>query len=112
MTITRMPATRLGRLVLAAGASLALFAALPMSSAQAAVGHLYYGSSTGESFQVDDPILGKCYTLYKATSASNQTNATATLFYDANCERGWGSLQPGGYSSYFGAELYSVRFGS
>ncbi|QDQ13300.1 hypothetical protein [Streptomyces spectabilis] len=111
-THTSVPRRRLGRLALVSAAALALFAALPMSSAQAAVGHLYYGSSTGESFQIDDPVLGKCYTMYKATSASNQTNATATLFYDANCERDWGSLQPGGYSSYFGAELYSVRFGS
>ncbi|WP_172385240.1 hypothetical protein [Streptomyces sp. MNP-20] len=114
MTTPRIeaPRRRLGRLALVSGAALALFAALPVSSAQAAVGHFYWGSSTGESFQIDDPILGKCYPLYKSTNASNQTNATATVFYDANCERDWGSLQPGGYSNNFGAELYSVRFGS
>ncbi|MFE6848633.1 hypothetical protein [Streptomyces sp. NPDC057686] len=112
MTIARNPATRLGRLALAAGAALTIFTALPMSSAHAASGSFLYESTTGESLRIDDPVLGKCYGLYKAKGASNQTNATATVFYDANCERDWGSLQPGGYSSNFLATLYSVRFGS
>ncbi|QIB41950.1 hypothetical protein [Streptomyces aureoverticillatus] len=112
MTKTRITAPRPGRLALAAGAALALLVALPMSSAHAASGSFLYESTTGESLRIDDPILGKCYGLYKAKGASNQTNATATIFFDANCEREWGSLQPGGYSSNFLATLYSVRFGS
>ncbi|GGR71025.1 hypothetical protein GCM10010252_06610 [Streptomyces aureoverticillatus] len=113
MTTTRNETPRrLGRLALVSGAALALFAALPMSSAHAAVGHFYYGSVTGETLQIDDPILGKCYSLYKATGASNQTNATATIFYDGNCEREWSKLQPGQYDNDFGVTLYSVRFGS
>ncbi|MEU6992143.1 peptidase inhibitor family I36 protein [Streptomyces sp. NPDC046465] len=113
MTITHAPAGRLGRLALAAGAALALFAALPMSNAYAdANGTFYYHSSVGD-FQITDPPLHECQPLHDgATSASNQTNATATLYYDGNCQNSWGSLQPGKYTDFFGELPHSVQFGS
>ncbi|MCI3932605.1 hypothetical protein [Streptomyces sp. AN091965] len=115
MTTTRMeaPRRRLGRLALVSGAALALFAALPMSSASAAAsGTFYYESATAGSQRIVDPPLHQCMTLFHATGASNQTNATARVYFDGNCEREWGSLQPGQYSNNFGAKLYSVQFGS
>ncbi|MEV0438044.1 hypothetical protein AB0I84_16795 [Streptomyces spectabilis] len=115
MTTTRTsaPRRRLGRLALVSGAALALFAALPMSSASAAAsGTFYYESATAGSQQIVDPPLHQCTLLYHATGASNQTNATARVYFDANCEREWGTLQPGQYSNNFGSKLYSVKFGS
>lgn len=47
-----------------------------------------------------------------ATNASNQTNATATLYFDGNCQNPWGSLQPGQFTNFFGDLPHSVRFGS
>ncbi|MFD7335358.1 hypothetical protein ACFV98_05060 [Streptomyces violascens] len=112
MTSTRNPATRLGRLALTVGAALALFAALPMSSAHAAAGTFFYTSSVGD-FQIKDPPLRTCEPLHDgATSASNQTNATATLYFDGSCGNSWGSLQSGQFTSFFGDLPHSVRFGS
>ncbi|QCX78681.1 hypothetical protein C9F11_25345 [Streptomyces sp. YIM 121038] len=112
-TRTEAPRRRLGRLALVSGAALALFAALPMSSASAAAsGTFYYESATAGSQQIVDPPLHQCLTLFHATGASNQTNATARVYYDGNCQNEWGSLQSGGYSNNFGAKLYSVQFGS
>ncbi|MEU2871566.1 hypothetical protein ABZ769_20490 [Streptomyces olivoreticuli] len=112
MTIRRIPATRLGRLALTAGAALALFTALPMSSAYAASGTFFYHSSVGD-FKITDPPLGVCEPVHGgATSASNQTNATATLYFDSNCGNPWGSLQPGQFTSFSGDLPNSVRFGS
>ncbi|MFF7725742.1 hypothetical protein [Streptomyces sp. NPDC008001] len=112
MTIRRIPATRLGRLALTAGAALALFTALPMSSAYATAGTFFYHSSVGD-FQITEPPLGVCQPLHDgATNASNQTNATATLYFDGNCGNSWGSLQPGQFTDFFGDLPHSVRFGS
>ncbi|MFJ2768402.1 hypothetical protein [Streptomyces sp. NPDC087300] len=114
MTITHNPATRLGRLVLTAGTAVALFAALPASSAHAAdaSGTFFYSSSVGD-FQITDPPLQTCEPVHGgATSASNQTNATATLYFDSNCSNSWGSLQSGQFTSFFGDLPHSVRFGS
>ncbi|MBL1083553.1 hypothetical protein JK359_16490 [Streptomyces actinomycinicus] len=110
--MTRISAARLGRLALTAGAGLALFIALPMSSAHAAAGTFFYSSSVGD-FQIKDPALRTCEPLHGgATSASNQANATSTLYFDSNCENSWGSLQPGQFTSFFGDLPHSVRFGS
>lgn len=44
-------------------------------------------------FQITDPGLRTCEPLHVgASSASNQTNATATLYFDGNCGNSWGSL--------------------
>ncbi|MEV4504601.1 hypothetical protein [Streptomyces klenkii] len=112
MTIRRIPATRLGRLALTAGTALALFTTLPMSSAHATTGTLFYSSSVGD-FQIKEPPLRTCEPLHGgATNASNQTNATATLYFDSSCGSPWGSLQPGKFTSFVGDLPDSVRFGS
>ncbi|MBB5121844.1 hypothetical protein AF335_09305 [Streptomyces eurocidicus] len=113
MTIRRIPATRLGRLALTAGAALALFTALPMSSAYAdASGTFFYSSSVGD-FKITNPPLHECRPVHGgATSASNQTNATATLYFDSSCGSSWGSLQPGQFTSFSGDLPDSVIFGS
>lgn len=54
MAIRRIPTTRLGRLALTAGAALALFIALPMSSAYAASGTFFYHSPVGD-FSISNP---------------------------------------------------------
>ncbi|MEV5877292.1 hypothetical protein AB0L75_24255 [Streptomyces sp. NPDC052101] len=114
MTITHVPATRLGRLALSVGAAVAVFTALPMSSAHAAdaSGTFFYHSSVGD-FRISNPPLGACQPLHDgATNASNQTNATATLYFDGNCQNSWGSLQPRQFTDFFGDLPHSVKFGS
>ncbi|WP_159395467.1 hypothetical protein [Streptomyces albireticuli] len=93
-------------------AALVVFIALPTSTAYAASGTFIYHSSAGD-FSITDPPLRVCEPLHDgAANALNQTNATATLYFDGNCQNPWGSLQSGQFTNFFGDLPHSVRFGS
>jgi hypothetical protein len=113
MTSRCNPAGRLSRLAVTSGAALALFAALPASSAYAdASGTFYYSSSVGD-FSITDPALHTCEPLHGgATSASNQTNADANIYYDSGCQNPWGKLLSGNHTTFFGDLPRSVSFGA
>ncbi|EPH40225.1 hypothetical protein ABT390_16575 [Streptomyces aurantiacus] len=113
MTLTRVTATRLGRAALAAGAALALFAALPTSSAHAANGTFFYHSVEAGDLEMNNPANGECRLLVQggATSASNQTDTRATIYFDHGCEEPWGTLAPGQSTGFFGSLPHSVMFG-
>lgn len=113
MTTTRSTATRLGRTALVAGAALALFVALPVSSAHAANGTFFYRSVEAGDLEMDDPDNGECRLLVQggATAASNQTDTRATLYFDHGCEEPYGALSPGQSATFSGALPHSVQFG-
>ncbi|GGR70997.1 hypothetical protein GCM10010252_06570 [Streptomyces aureoverticillatus] len=113
MTTTHVTATRLGRAALAAGAALALFAALPTSSAHAANGTFFYRSPEAGDLQMDNPANGECRLLVQggATRVSNQTDTRVTLYFDHGCEEPWHSLQSGQSAEFAGTLPHSVMFG-
>ncbi|WP_189172723.1 hypothetical protein [Streptomyces lasiicapitis] len=112
-TTTRVTAPRLGRTALAAGAALALFAALPTASAHAATGTFFYHSRDAGDLEMNNPANNECRLLVQggATSADNQTDTTATIYFDHGCEEPHSTLRPGQSTGFFGSLPHSVRFG-
>ncbi|MFH9073617.1 hypothetical protein [Streptomyces alboflavus] len=104
--------SKTARAALALGAALALFTALPTSTAYAANGTFFYHSPESGDLEMEDPDNGECYLLLQgADSASNQTDTKATLHFDQGCEEPAGTLLPG-QSKSFGAPIpHSVQFG-
>ncbi|MFD9859376.1 hypothetical protein [Streptomyces alboflavus] len=96
----------------AARAALALFTALPTSTAYAANGTFFYHSPQSGDLEMEDPDNGECRLLLQgADSALNQTDTKATLYFDQGCEEPAGTLLPG-QSKSFGAPIpHSVQFG-
>ncbi|MEI5102052.1 hypothetical protein RB200_30470 [Streptomyces sp. PmtG] len=83
MPASRIASARVGRAALAAAAALAVFTALPMSTAHAADGTLFYHSSQSGDLEITDPDNGECYLLLQgADGVRNGTDATATVYYD------------------------------
>ncbi|MEV6951189.1 hypothetical protein [Streptomyces sp. NPDC051183] len=107
-----MPTARLGRVALAVGTALALFTALPASSAHAATGTFFYHSPESGDLEMEDPDNDECRLLLQgATSASNQTNASAALYFDRGCEEPRSTLRPGQTARFSVSIPHSVKFG-
>lgn len=111
MTTTHTAKT--ARAALALGAALALFAALPTSTAHAATGTFFYHSVQAGDLEMENPANGECRLLIQggATSAENGTNARATVYNDHGCEEVRTVLNPGQATTFSGALPHSVQFG-
>ncbi|MEU7576668.1 hypothetical protein AB0B50_03570 [Streptomyces sp. NPDC041068] len=113
-THTRATAStaRLVRAALALGAALAVFTALPTSTAYAATGTFFYHSPESGDLEMTDPGNGECRLLLQgADSASNQTDTIATVYFDQGCEESAGTLLPGGSQGFPEPIPHSVMFG-
>jgi hypothetical protein len=102
-----------------AAAACAVGAALSFPvSAHAADGPFFYGWGTGQHGALEDPPSGVCITLPEvadesvppAHSPSNWTNATATVFTDADCTGDYFTLRPAGGHASERLKLRSVVF--
>ncbi|WP_172382459.1 hypothetical protein [Streptomyces sp. MNP-20] len=112
MTATRMTSARIRRAALAAAAALAVFTALPASTAHAADGTFFYHSSQSGDLEIDDPDNGECYLLLQgASSVRNRTDAVARVYYDQGCEELADTLVPGDGRTFTEPLARSVTFG-
>ncbi|MEV0445656.1 hypothetical protein AB0I84_43640 [Streptomyces spectabilis] len=112
MTTTRMKAARVSRAALAAAAALAVFTALPTSTAHAANGTFFYHSPESGELEIEDPDNGECYLLLQgATSVRNRTDAVARVYYDHGCEELADTLVPGDGRTFTDPLAHSVSFG-
>ncbi|GGV31781.1 hypothetical protein [Streptomyces spectabilis] len=112
MTTTRMKAARVGRAALAAAAALAVFTALPTSTAHAADGIFFYHSPESGDLEIEDPDNGECYLLLQGADAVyNDTDTEATVYYDHGCEEAAETLEAGEERGYFEPLPHSVKFG-
>ncbi|WP_369141815.1 hypothetical protein [Streptomyces sp. R44] len=112
MTTTRLTSARVGRATLAAAAALAVFTALPASTAHAATGTFFYHSSQSGDLEIEDPDNGECYLLLQgATSVHNRTDAVARVYYDQGCEKLADTLVPGDGRTFTDPLARSVTFG-
>ncbi|MFI8930932.1 hypothetical protein ACIG3E_25105 [Streptomyces sp. NPDC053474] len=112
MTATRMTSARIGRAALAAAAALAVFTALPASTAHAATGTFFYHSPQSGDLEIEEPDNGECYLLLQgADSVYNGTDTEATVYYDRGCEEAADIVEAGEERGYFEPLPHSVMFG-
>ncbi|MGW2952833.1 hypothetical protein [Streptomyces eurythermus] len=112
MTTTCLTSAHVGRVALAAAVALAVFSALPASTAHAATGTFFYHSSQSGDLEINEPDNGECYVLLQgATSVSNRTDAVARVYYDQGCEEVADTLVPGDGRTFIDPFARSVTFG-
>ncbi|MBZ4323394.1 hypothetical protein [Streptomyces huiliensis] len=99
------------RAAVAVGAAAALFCGMS-TSAQAATGDFTYVNVNEDDFTLHNPANGECFLLLSgAKSATNRTNATATLFEEQGCEGSRLTMPPGTSANFGGNARHSVMFG-
>ncbi|WP_331773131.1 hypothetical protein OG948_57960 (plasmid) [Embleya sp. NBC_00888] len=100
--------THLVRTGLAVGTAVVLATGLT-TNAQAATGNFRYFNTNGQEFRVANPPDNVCITLQvRATSMSNETNKTVSVYLGTSCATFVTNLAPGRGLSYVGGPQ-SVR---